>query len=37
MVPPAKLAIYVAITTSTFAVSSVLGPLLGGAIYDSTT
>ncbi|PMD16224.1 major facilitator superfamily transporter [Hyaloscypha hepaticicola] len=37
MVPPAKFATYVAITTSVFAISSVLGPLLGGAINDSTT
>lgn len=37
MVPPAKYATYVAITTSVFAISSVLGPLLGGAINDSTT
>lgn len=37
MVPPAKLATYVSIVTSVFAISSVLGPLLGGAINDSTT
>ncbi|ROW13285.1 hypothetical protein VPNG_05429 [Cytospora leucostoma] len=37
MVPPQKYATYVAIITSVFAVSSVLGPLLGGAITDSTT
>ncbi|POR31011.1 Putative MFS-type transporter [Tolypocladium paradoxum] len=37
MVPPPKYATYVAIITSVFAVSSVLGPLLGGAITDHTT
>ncbi|KAI0097180.1 major facilitator superfamily transporter [Nemania sp. FL0031] len=37
MVPPAKYAIYIAITTSVFAISSVLGPILGGAINDHTT
>ncbi|KAI1347291.1 major facilitator superfamily transporter [Xylaria sp. FL0043] len=37
MVPPAKYSTYVAITTSVFALSSVLGPLLGGAINDHTT
>ncbi|KAI0814258.1 major facilitator superfamily transporter [Xylaria sp. FL0064] len=37
MVPPAKDSTYVAITTSVFALSSVLGPLLGGAINDHTT
>ncbi|KAH8743081.1 major facilitator superfamily transporter [Hyaloscypha finlandica] len=36
MVPPAKLATYVSIVTSVFAISSVLGPLFGGAINDST-
>ncbi|OTB06093.1 hypothetical protein M426DRAFT_259520 [Hypoxylon sp. CI-4A] len=37
MVPPTKYATYVAIITSVFAISSVLGPLLGGAINDNTT
>ncbi|KAK4184619.1 major facilitator superfamily transporter [Podospora australis] len=37
MVPPAKYATYIAIISSVFAISSVLGPLLGGAITDHTT
>ena len=37
MVPPDKFATYIAIVTSIFAFSSVLGPLLGGAITDNTT
>ncbi|KAK3307163.1 major facilitator superfamily transporter [Chaetomium strumarium] len=37
MVPPAKYPTYIAIISSVFAVSSVLGPLLGGAISDHTT
>ncbi|KAK0722635.1 major facilitator superfamily transporter [Lasiosphaeria miniovina] len=37
LVPPAKLAIYIAVVSSVFAMSSVLGPLLGGAITDHTT
>ncbi|KAK4224901.1 major facilitator superfamily transporter [Podospora fimiseda] len=37
MVPPAKYATYIAIISSVFAISSVLGPLLGGAIADNTT
>ncbi|KND91015.1 putative MFS-type transporter [Tolypocladium ophioglossoides CBS 100239] len=37
MVPRPKYATYLAIITSVFAVSSVLGPLLGGAITDHTT
>ncbi|KAK4032521.1 major facilitator superfamily transporter [Parachaetomium inaequale] len=37
MVPPAKYPTYVAIISSVFAISSVLGPLLGGAISDHTT
>ena len=37
MVPPAKYATYVTVITSVFAISSVLGPLLGGAIADNTT
>ncbi|KAK3687883.1 major facilitator superfamily transporter [Podospora appendiculata] len=37
MVPPAKYATYIAIISSVFAISSVLGPLLGGAITDNTT
>ncbi|KAH8695764.1 major facilitator superfamily transporter [Phaeosphaeriaceae sp. PMI808] len=37
MVPPDKFATYIAIVTSVFAFSSVLGPLLGGAITDNTT
>ncbi|KAM0499255.1 hypothetical protein ACHAO3_004290 [Verticillium nonalfalfae] len=37
MVPPSKYATYIAIVTSVFAISSVLGPLLGGAITDNTT
>ncbi|EEY15609.1 conserved hypothetical protein [Verticillium alfalfae VaMs.102] len=32
-----KFATYIAIVTSVFAISSVLGPLLGGAITDNTT
>ena len=37
MVPPAKYATYIAIISSVFALSSVVGPLLGGAITDNTT
>ncbi|ORY63857.1 major facilitator superfamily domain-containing protein [Pseudomassariella vexata] len=37
MVPPQKYATYIAIITSVFAFSSVLGLLLGGAITDATT
>ncbi|KAK3294143.1 major facilitator superfamily transporter [Chaetomium fimeti] len=37
MVPPAKYPTYIAIISSVFAISSVLGPLLGGAISDHTT
>ncbi|KAK1976608.1 major facilitator superfamily transporter [Colletotrichum cereale] len=37
MVPPKKFATYIAIVSSVFAISSVLGPLLGGAITDNTT
>ncbi|KAK4161241.1 major facilitator superfamily domain-containing protein [Cladorrhinum sp. PSN259] len=37
MVPPAKYPTYIAVISSVFAVSSVLGPLLGGAIADHTT
>lgn len=36
MVPPHKFATYITIVTSVFAISSVMGPLLGGAISDST-
>ncbi|KAH6632551.1 major facilitator superfamily transporter [Chaetomium tenue] len=34
MVPPAKYPTYIAIMSSVFAISSVLGPLLGGVISD---
>ena len=37
MVPPAKYATYIGIISSVFAISSVLGPLLGGVISDNTT
>ena len=37
MVPPAKYATYISIMSSTFILSSVLGPILGGAITDNTT
>ncbi|KAH6634688.1 major facilitator superfamily domain-containing protein [Chaetomium sp. MPI-SDFR-AT-0129] len=37
MVPPAKYPTYIAIISSVFAISSVLGPLLGGAIADHAT
>ncbi|KAK4234164.1 major facilitator superfamily transporter [Achaetomium macrosporum] len=37
MVPPAKYPTYIAIISSVFAISSVLGPLLGGVISDHTT
>jgi MFS family permease len=37
MVPPAKYPTYIAIISSVFVISSVLGPLLGGAICDHTT
>ncbi|KAK4125841.1 MFS general substrate transporter [Parathielavia appendiculata] len=37
MVPPAKYPTYIAIISSIFAISSVLGPLLGGFISDHTT
>ncbi|KAK4155861.1 major facilitator superfamily transporter [Chaetomidium leptoderma] len=37
MVPPAKYPTYIAIISSVFVISSVLGPLLGGAISDHTT
>lgn len=37
MVPPAKYPTYIAIISSVFAISSVLGPLLGGAISDNAT
>ncbi|KAH6855892.1 major facilitator superfamily transporter [Chaetomium sp. MPI-CAGE-AT-0009] len=37
MVPPAKYPTYISIISSVFAISSVLGPLLGGAISDHTT
>ncbi|KAK3390170.1 major facilitator superfamily transporter [Podospora didyma] len=37
MVPPAKYATYIAVFSSVFAISSVLGPLLGGAITDNAT
>ncbi|KAM7213961.1 Major facilitator superfamily domain containing protein [Rhypophila decipiens] len=37
MVPPAKYATYIGIMSSVFAISSVLGPLLGGVISDNTT
>lgn len=37
MVPPAKYPTYIAIISSVFAISSVLGPILGGVISDSAT
>ncbi|KAF5635101.1 major facilitator superfamily transporter [Fusarium sp. NRRL 25303] len=37
MVPPDKYATYISIMSSTFILSSVLGPILGGAITDHTT
>ncbi|KAK4197310.1 major facilitator superfamily transporter [Triangularia verruculosa] len=37
MVPPAKYATYITIISSVFAISSVLGPLLGGVIADGGT
>ncbi|KAF5564217.1 major facilitator superfamily transporter [Fusarium phyllophilum] len=37
MVPPEKYATYISIMSSTFILSSVLGPILGGAITDHTT
>lgn len=37
MVPPEKYPTYISIISSTFAISSVLGPVLGGAITDRTT
>lgn len=37
MVPPAKFATYITIVTSIFAISSVLGPIVGGAIADKTS
>lgn len=37
MVPPQKYPTYISIISSTFAISSVLGPILGGAITDRTT
>ncbi|KAK1590695.1 major facilitator superfamily domain-containing protein [Colletotrichum navitas] len=37
MVPPPKYAAYIAIFSSVFAISSVLGPILGGHIADNTT
>lgn len=37
MVPPHKYSTYIAIISSTFAISSVLGPLFGGAIADGST
>lgn len=37
MVPPAKYATYIGIMSSVFAISSVMGPLLGGVISDNTT
>lgn len=36
-IPPAKFGKYMAIISSVFAVSSVLGPVLGGAITDHTS
>ncbi|KAF5970665.1 major facilitator superfamily transporter [Fusarium coicis] len=37
IVPPEKYATYISIMSSTFILSSVLGPILGGAITDHTT
>ncbi|KAF4995620.1 hypothetical protein FGRMN_5011 [Fusarium graminum] len=37
MVPPEKYATYISIISSTFVVSSALGPVLGGAITDHTS
>jgi MFS family permease len=37
VVPAEKYGKYMAIISSVFAVASILGPLLGGAINDSTT
>jgi MFS family permease len=37
VVPDEKYGKYMAIISSVFAVASILGPLLGGAINDSTT
>ncbi|KAF4960432.1 hypothetical protein FSARC_10492 [Fusarium sarcochroum] len=37
MVPPEKYATYISIISSTFVLSSALGPVLGGAITDHTT
>jgi hypothetical protein len=37
MVPPAKYPTYIALISSVFAISSVLGPVLGGVISDQTT
>lgn len=37
MVPPSSYALYSAILSSVFAISNLLGPVLGGAINDHTT
>jgi len=37
MVPPEKYATCIAAISSVFAISSVLGPILGGAINDHST
>ena len=37
VIPPIKFGKYMAIISSVFAVASILGPLLGGAINDHTT
>ncbi|TLD25534.1 hypothetical protein PspLS_05725 [Pyricularia sp. CBS 133598] len=37
MVPPAKFATYITIVTSIFAISSIIGPVVGGAIADNTS
>lgn len=36
-IPPEKFGKYMAIISSVFAIASVLGPLLGGAINEHTT
>jgi len=37
VVPPSRYAKYMAIISSVFAISSILGPLLGGAISEHST
>jgi len=37
MVPPEKFGMYMGIISGVFALSSILGPVLGGVINDKTT